>query len=603
MGRIPETVIQQVLDSVDIVDLVGEYLTLKKAGGHWKGLCPFHQEKTPSFTVNPALQIYKCFGCGKGGNAVGFVMEAEGLSFPESVRLLAKRCGVVVPDTRGDQPETRSVEEQLLQVNRAALEHFRLQFKRETARGGALADYVKRRGLTAELVERFQLGWAPDEWQSFREHGASLGFADETLVESGLVLRSDKGGRLYDRYRGRLVFPIRNVSGAVIGFGGRLIADAEDQPKYINSPETRLYHKGRSLYGLFEAKNEARRRKEIVLVEGYMDLIALHAAGFGHAVASLGTALTGDQALVLKRFAERVVFLYDGDSAGQAAMARGAASLLEAGLDLRVGRLPDGEDPDDFLKARGAEAMAELLDGGEDYFHYRIREFRRGEERATPTEFRDFVQGMASAASRVEDVISRHQLFQRIARSSGIPVAEIQRLAKEDAGRRARMSERERAPEDDGAVFDFDERALSPEHRREKQLFDLFLRAPGSRERIGEELDLDLVSHALLKEALRQALRADADEESSVESWAHACENRQIRRLALAALTEAGRSGDVQEAEDLLKRLERARLETRLRAIQGRMRRGAMDAAETAALREEAAELIRRRTELLRVEE
>jgi DNA primase len=599
MGRIPEAVIQQVLDAVDIVDLVGEYLSLKKAGGHYKGLCPFHQEKTPSFTVNPAMQIYKCFGCGKGGNAVGFVMEAEGLGFPEAVRLLARRCGVAVPESRGEDAETRTVDEVLLQINRAALEHFRAHLRSALAAGEPLAGYLADRGLDRAQLERFQLGWAPDQWQLFHDLGRRLGFSEDMLISSGLVLRAEKGGRVYDRYRGRLIFPIRNVSGAVIGFGGRLIAGGEGQPKYINSPETRLYHKGRTLYGLYEAKNEIRRRRMVLLVEGYMDLIALHQAGFGHAVASLGTALTPEQALVLKRFAERVVFLYDGDGAGQAAMSRGAASLLEAGLDLRVGRLPEGEDPDDFIRSHGAPAMEALLEGAEDYFHYRTREYRRREEQATPAEFRDFVQGLAAAAARVEEPIGRHQLFQRIARSTGLPEAEIQRLAEEDQRRRQRQEQQERRGEvRSAAAFDFDETALDRNQRREKALFDLFLRAPGTRERICEELDLDLIGHALLREALRQALAAHSDEDSSVESWAHACGNDQIRRLALLALTEGDRAGDADEARDLLRGLELARLDARIRSIQEGFRRGESAGSDARNLRDEISQLLKRRAEL-----
>lgn len=579
MGRIPEAVIQRVLDAVDIVDLVSEYLTLKRAGAHFKGLCPFHQEKTPSFTVNPSLRLFKCFGCGKGGNAAGFLMEAEGLSFPQAVRRLAERAGIAVPDEDEREPEARTLEERLQAVNAAALEHFRHALREQVRRKGALAEYLARRGLDNEALERFLLGWAEDEWQGWTEHGRRLGFSDELMIQAGVTLRNEQG-RVYDRYRGRLVFPIRNVSGTVTGFGGRVIAAAPDQPKYINSPETPLYHKGRSLYGLFENKNEIRLQRTAVLVEGYMDLIGLWTGGIRHVAATLGTALTTEQALLLKRFAERVVFLYDGDEAGQSAMARGAASLLGAGLDLRVCRLPQGQDPDDVVRAQGGEGMRRLLEDATDYFRYRIEDFRRRQDQATPAQFRDFVQNLAGAAAQVEDLLHRSQLFQRIAAASGIPVHEVERLAAEQA-RRARQAA-DSAPAEEGFPR-LERRDLDRDGRRELALLELFLRSAEARDAISQALDLDELRHPLLREAFRQALGAHADEEGGVASWAHSCPNRQIRELALAALTEAPRQGDAQEACDLLRQMERLRDLQRMRQIQGQ-----------AEHREEFAELVRR---------
>ena len=225
MARIPESVIQDILAAVDIVDLVSEYLTLKRAGAHFKGLCPFHQEKTPSFTVNPSLNIYKCFGCGKGGNAIGFVMEAEGLRFPEAARLLAERVGIVVPEEEDPAASLarRTTEELLLAINRTAQEWYRANLKRESHREGELFGYLRRRSLSHELVEHFQLGWAPPEWDGLVRHAGAQGFSDEQLLKSGLVTRARNGNPI-DRYRGRLIFPIRNVSGTLVGFGGRIVA-------------------------------------------------------------------------------------------------------------------------------------------------------------------------------------------------------------------------------------------------------------------------------------------------------------------------------------------------------------------------------------------
>ncbi len=616
MGRIPEHVIQQVLEAVDIVDLVSEYLTLKRGGSHYKGLCPFHQEKTPSFTVNPSLQIYKCFGCGKGGNAVGFLMEAEGLGFPQAVRALAERAGIVVPETAGEV-EDRTTGEILQRICAAAAEWFSGNLLKQLSAGGAAAEYVGRRGLDRDTVERFRIGWSPADWQGFVEHGRALGFADEQMQEAGLVLRSESG-RYYDRYRGRLVFPIRNVSGTTIGFGGRIIEDSGDQPKYINSPETALYHKGRMLYGIYEARNEIRRERTALVVEGYMDLIALHAAGFANVAAVLGTAFTADQALLIKRFADRVILLFDGDEAGRRAVVRSAPALLGAGLDLRVCPLPEGLDPEDLLRRDGVEGLRRLIAEADEYFRHRIREFHARQEESTPAAYREFVQGMAGAAAELRDVIQRHELYQRISRASGIPQGEVARLAEAESARRRKLQEQESrrsAERGDGSGSataeslrregeaagpeEADPRATR-EQRRELQLFSLFMRSPDCRDRICERLDLVTVSHRLVREALKQAVGAWTDEDSGVESWAHACGNQRIRRMALNALVEAPRPGDAREADEILLLLERSRLDRRLAEINELTRAGlsGLSPEERRGLAEEFEALRRKRREL-----
>lgn len=564
MPRIPDHQIQQVLDATDLIDLVSEYLTLKRAGGRFKGLCPFHQEKTPSFTVNPEMGIYKCFGCGKGGNAISFVMEAEGLGYPQAIRHLADKAGVSIAKESAAEAENRSREERLQGVMRLAMEHYRKQYLKVMHGDTPLAAYVKGRAIAQECEELFELGWAEDGWQTVSDLGRAQGLPEDLLVDSGLCVRADTG-RIYDRYRGRLMFPIRSVSGTVIGFGGRLIGSMEEGAKYINSPETPLYHKGRTLYGLFECKNHIRRERCAVLVEGYMDLVRLYGAGVKHVAASLGTALTPEQALLLKRFADRVIFLYDGDSAGQEAMSRGAVSLLASGLDLRVCRLPQGMDPDDFIREHGAEEMRKALDSSVDYFQYRITGFREVQRDATPAQFRDFVHGLAQAAGQVADMITRSQVCQRISSASGVPIHEIERLS------RAAVTHREATREDDRPVF-LDLKALSLAERRERDLLELFMRCPQVRDTIAEELDLGVVTHPFFQSALKQVLIAQTDDESSVDGWAQSLDNQQMRRFVLEAMTEAPRQGDDQLARDLLASLRKGRLELRMREIQAEMR-------------------------------
>ncbi len=590
MARIPDHQVEQVLSATDIVDLVSEYLTLKRTGGRYKGLCPFHQEKTPSFTVNPSMGIFKCFGCGKGGNAISFVMEAEGLGYPQAIRHLAGKAGITIAKESEEDLQQRSREERLQAVVRLAMEHYRKRFQQEMHAGSAVAAYVRGRDIARECEETFQLGWADDAWQTITELGARQGFPQDLLVESGLCVQNENG-RVYDRYRGRLIFPIRSVSGTVIGFGGRLIEASDDAAKYINSPESPLYHKGRTLYGLFECKNHIRHERCVILVEGYLDLVRLYGAGIKHVAASLGTALTLDQAMLLKRFADRVIFLYDGDSAGQKAMARGALSLLAAGLDLRVCRLPQGVDPDDHIRETGAEGMQQSLDASVDYFQYRIDEFRRIQRDATPAEFKDFVQGLSSAAGQVEDLVMRSQVCQRISMASGVPIHEVERLSRDTGHQTPRKQQSE------GPVF-LDLKALTKDERRERDLIELFMRCPQVRDTLSEELDLALVRHPFFSSAIKQAMMVHMSEDSSLDGWVQSLGNEQMRRFLLQAATEAVRPGDEKLARDLLIMLEQGRIEARLKEIQQQLRDPALAANLLQELDQEFAELIRQRSAL-----
>ncbi|MEY4907014.1 MAG: hypothetical protein RL260_732 [Pseudomonadota bacterium] len=358
---IPQGFIQDLLARADIVDVVGRAVQLKKAGINYKGLCPFHGEKSPSFIVSPSRQTYHCFGCGVHGNAVGFLMEHSGLGFIEAVKDLAQDVGMTVPDD-DNSPEERAraakVREHQITLGDVLLkasDHYRAQLK-DSPRAVA---YLKGRGLTGEIAKHFALGYAPGGW-----HGLSSAFGkydDPLLVESGLViLQGDDAAeqRRYDRFRDRIMFPIRNPKGEVIGFGGRVLDQGE--PKYLNSPETPVFSKGRELYGLFEARAAIRKRGFILVTEGYMDVVALAQLGFGNAVATLGTACTGDHIIKLLRFSEQVVFSFDGDAAGRRAAARALEAVLPHAGDTRSFRflfLPAEHDPDSFIRERGPEAF------------------------------------------------------------------------------------------------------------------------------------------------------------------------------------------------------------------------------------------------------
>jgi DNA primase len=352
---IPQGFIQDLLARVDIVDVVGRHVQLKKGGQNYIGLCPFHGEKSPSFTVSPSKQFYHCFGCGAHGSAIGFLMDQRGLSYVEAIHELAQQAGLTVPEAVRSDSEQAHRSRGLTELLSAASEFYRQELKRS----GVAIDYLKGRGITGQTAARFALGYAPDAWQPLR--AAVPNYDDPKLAEAGLVIVGDEGKR-YDRFRGRVMFPIRNRRGAVIGFGARVLGVGE--PKYLNSPETPVFHKGQELYGLFEAQEAIRSRKRAIVCEGYMDVIQLAQAGFGESVAALGTAITAHHVTALLRMTDHVVFAFDGDAAGRKAARRALEAALPAISDTKRASfvlLPQGEDPDSLIKAQGAGAFEDAL--------------------------------------------------------------------------------------------------------------------------------------------------------------------------------------------------------------------------------------------------
>lgn len=352
---IPQGFIQDLLARVDIVDVVGRFVQLKKGGQNFLGLCPFHGEKTPSFTVSPAKQFYHCFGCGAHGSAIGFLMDQRGLTYVEAIHELAQQAGMTVPeDVRADRDAAQR-SRGLTDLLARAADFYRRELKTSTA----AIDYLKGRGVTGQTAARFALGYAPDAWQPLK--AAVESYEDPKLAEAGLVIIGDEGKR-YDRFRGRVMFPIRNRRGAVIGFGARIMGAGE--PKYLNSPETPVFHKGQELYGLFEAQEAIRQRKRVIVCEGYMDVIQLAQAGFGESVAALGTAVTAQHVTTLLRLTDHVIFAFDGDAAGRKAARRALEAALPVITEAKRASfllLPEGEDPDSLIKAHGAGAFEDEL--------------------------------------------------------------------------------------------------------------------------------------------------------------------------------------------------------------------------------------------------
>jgi len=429
---IPPGFIQDLLSRADIVDVVGRHVQLKKAGINHKGLCPFHGEKSPSFIVSPSRQTYHCFGCGAHGNAVGFLMEHAGLSFPDAVRELAQQYGMTVPedDTSPAERERAAAQKQrqatLTDVLARAGEHYRKEL-----RGSPRAiDYLKRRGLTGEIAARFGLGYAPDGWRSLAS--AFPRYDDPLLEESGLVIAkpaedgNEADTKRYDRFRDRIMFPIRSVQGEVIGFGGRVIDQGE--PKYLNSPETPVFSKGRELYGLYEGRSAIRQRGYALVVEGYMDVVALAQSGFGNAVATLGTACTAEHVQKLFRFTESVVFSFDGDAAGRRAAGRALEASLPHAGDTRTVRflfLPPEHDPDSYVREFGAEAFERCVAEAVPLSRQLIEVARSDVDTATAEGRARFVVQARPLWSALPEGMLKRQLLGQIASVAALPVDEL----------------------------------------------------------------------------------------------------------------------------------------------------------------------------------
>ncbi len=355
--------IDRILDAVRIDEVVGDFVQLKKRGTNLLGLCPFHNEKTPSFNVNPVRNIYKCFGCGKGGDAVNFVMEHEHYSYPEALRYLAKRYNIEIEETAPDPQEAqlRDERESLYILNSYAQRVFSEQlFEDEEGRAIGMS-YFRERGFTEETIKTFQLGFSRSDWSAFAERAVKEGYKEEYLEKTGLCIRKDNG-KLFDRFRGRVMFPIHNLSGRVIGFGGRVLKKDDKTAKYLNSPESEIYHKSKSLYGIYFAKKAIVQLDNCYLVEGYTDVISLHQAGIENVVASSGTSLTSEQIRLIGRYTKNITVLYDGDAAGIKASLRGIDLILEEGLNVKVVLFPDGDDPDSYTRKHGSSSTVDFIE-------------------------------------------------------------------------------------------------------------------------------------------------------------------------------------------------------------------------------------------------
>jgi len=545
---------ERVKQQADIVRVVGEYVRLKKTGKDFSGLCPFHQEKTPSFTVSPIKQIFYCFGCGKGGDVFNFVMEMERCEFPDALRLVAEKCGISIPKPKPSSPAERTqsgVRTTLVEMHREAQTFFVRQLQ-GTAEGKLARAYLEDRGLDKATIERFGIGYAPSGGDMLLSHLKGK-YAEKLLAESGLVSRGD-GGRLFDRFRRRITFPIANESGKIVAFGCRALGD--DQPKYLNSPETPIYSKSNVLYHLDRAKEALRRSDFAVLVEGYMDAIAVARAGISNVVASCGTSLAEPQIKLLGRFTKRVIVNYDPDTAGQAATERSIAILLEQDFEVRVLALPGKADPDKFVREQGADAYMKLLKESPPYVDYLIARARQMDMTTAEGKLRA-VNFLLPYVQKIPNRILRSEWATRIAQQLRLdePVLRAA-LSKAAAERRSEVKTK---PELVG-------RAAKPVERR---LIRMLAEGEGFRGELAQQLQQGQLYLGLETEKIFVALISSGLSGQAVQATeiAAALEERD-RRLLYEILFEETSELTWEEAQSCVDALRHRQAEKQLADVQ-----------------------------------
>ncbi|MBF0511306.1 MAG: DNA primase [Candidatus Omnitrophica bacterium] len=422
MGLIPQDVINQVVGRSDIVEIIGQYTVLKKAGHNFKACCPFHHEKTPSFVVNPDKQIFHCFGCGVGGDVFGFLMRQEHLEFPEAVRFLANKAGVVIPEEEQyTSSPSRQIREDIFKINNLAAGFFHdllLKDRTEEAKRGR--DYLKERGVDLETVKKFQLGFAPNEWDALLKYLKSHGYPEERVLAAGLIIAREGKNGFYDRFRNRIVFPISDVQNRCVAFGARALSE-EQGAKYINSPETAIYTKGQHMFGLNRARQVIGQMDKIIVVEGYMDMIMPYIHGVENISASLGTALTVEQIRLIRRYTSNVVMLYDADAAGQAAMIRSLDMLIDEGMNVRVAALAEGEDPDSFIRQEGLEAFKKRIENAQPLLDFKFNWLSKQHDPLSVEGKSRISQELLATINRFKTEVAKYELTKDLARKLNVP--------------------------------------------------------------------------------------------------------------------------------------------------------------------------------------
>ncbi len=515
----PETR-ERIRAASDIVEIIGGYIPLKKAGMNFTALCPFHKEKTPSFNVNPHKQIFRCFGCGKGGDVFTFVKEYESIGFMDALRRLAERAKIPLEfDQNPAAEQSRHLKDQLLQVHEAITQRWQNSLANE-AGGQTARDYLKKRGVPDDAIKLFRLGAAPEVWDDTVNWARSKGYALDLMEKAGLVVRKDGTDHYYDRFRGRLIFPICDEQGRVVGFSGRILSGDEKTAKYVNSPETAIFTKSKLFFGLHKSKRALLDAGAAVVCEGQLDLIACFMAGVENVVAPLGTAFTEQHARILKRYVEEAIMCFDSDEAGQKAAVRSLDHLLASGLAVRVAMVPPPDDPDSFIKAHGGEAFRALIAGAEDFFDYYLNRLCRQHDVNSDKGRLAILRDMAEAVRKTGSAVLEDKYAQKTALRLGVGPeavrAEFKKIARELTKTRPPQAQPESAPEVGGTEADheevnFEALEMGPPSEKELWLLKLLLRHDELAPAAAQFLDPAWLPHAQVRHIVERRLGAQAD--------------------------------------------------------------------------------------------
>jgi DNA primase len=586
-GLFSQATLDQIRSASDIVDVIGGYLPLKRAGANFVALCPFHREKTPSFNVNPHRQIFHCFGCHKGGNVFTFVKEFENIEFPEAVRRLAERARIPLEyeqEGAGAQ-QSRGLKEQLLQIHEQITDRWQNALANEA--GGQVArEYLARRGVSSEAVKLFRLGYAPEQWDDTVNWARNKGYELPLMEQAGLILHKEGGQHFYDRFRGRLIFPICDEQSRVIGFSGRILTGDEKTAKYVNSPETAIFTKSKVFFGLDKSKRALLEVEYAVVCEGQLDLIACFMAGVQNVVAPQGTAFTADHARILKRYVEEVVLCFDSDAAGQNAAVRSLDHLLASGLAVRVAVVPAPHDPDSFIKERGGTAFKQLVEGAEGFFDYFLRRLCATNDPGTDRGKLVVLRAMAEAVYKTGNVVLIDKYAQNTALRLGVAADAVRTEFKKVGGRAFSRAE------DQAEAQEKTEQTSRPS-THEYWLLKLLLLHDDLMDWVAAHLDVAWVQHPLAGQII--ALRLEAHRNHawiSLAVFLEKCSAPEMQNLITEAVAERrALPNPAQQLADVTLRLRNQFIERQMAVLMQRL--GQPEISDS-----ERVELLRRQQEL-----
>ena len=554
---IPDHIIDEIRDRTDIVTVISDHVVLKKIGKNFKGLCPFHSEKTPSFSVSPEKRIYHCFGCGVGGNVFKFLMEIQSISFPEVLKVMAERAGIPLPRNSSDHSTDpgHKERESLRKLNEAATRYFQSLLK--NPEGGLSArNYLTSRHFDAETLERYRIGWAAPTWKGLLTHvQQKSSVTQEQLLKSGLIIQKEDSSTVYDRFRGRVIFPIKDLHSNIIGFGGRSINE-EDQPKYLNSPETLLYQKSETLFGMDQAKQAIRKENQVILVEGYFDQMRAVQHGIEYAVATCGTALTAKQASMLRNHAETAILIFDSDSAGRSAAEKGFDILLEHGMNVKIVVLPEGQDPDSFIQEQGAESFLEKVRNAKPFMESYIDALVRESPGQTPADKVKMANQILPLLAKIKNTVERSAWLEKFTSKTNIDDRTfLKELSKALTQNQPRLAETKSE--------------LAPLLNLEKHLVHLILSDKETAQTILLEVDPEDFSDPVLKDIVQTCKqKIDKDEDLKIDQLLDKTEDPETRNiLSRLGLESVEFESPERTVKDCVGKLKNIRLKSKIKDL------------------------------------